>query len=265
LTEAVRAVVSLLPERFRRALRNWRFIRAQRRWERLGLGWTLSSGIEVKIQSSPDWVAFCEIFVLGEYDDAIQKLLDSEEASPLVLDLGANVGYFCLRVLDRWFQGRGPGADIDIIAVEGSPSTFRVLQRRLAQSPVDSRVKRYAGLVGRRAGFNRLQENADHISTSVDNGSSSAIEVPYIDLASILPRGRRIALIKCDIEGSEADFLDCYPDLLARADNVIIEVHSTMCDVGRCHAILQEAGFRHSRHVKSAPGLTVDLFSRAVN
>jgi FkbM family methyltransferase len=138
------------------------------------------------------------------------------------------------------------------------------LRERLAQSLVGSRVRCYPGLVGRRSGINRLEERADHISTSVDGASSCAIEVPYIDLESIVPQDHRIALIKCDIEGSEADFLESYSALLARTDNVVIEVHTMVCEASRCHDILRDAGFVLLHHVKDAPGLTVDLFSRRV-
>jgi hypothetical protein len=56
----------------------------------------------VKVASKGEWWVYNDIFVDGEYDMPIHTAL--EDRSPvrpfIVLDLGANVGYFALRVLD---------------------------------------------------------------------------------------------------------------------------------------------------------------------
>src|SRR5687768_2408116 len=68
----------------------------------LNLRRTLCSGIEIDLQSFADWCVYNDIFVEGEYDSAINDSLKSRTSQNFrVVDLGANVGFFTLRVLDR--------------------------------------------------------------------------------------------------------------------------------------------------------------------
>jgi len=93
---------------------------------------TLRSGITLQVASKGEWWVYNDIFVNGEYDIPILRSL--ETCSPLrpltVLDLGANVGYFMLRVVDLVRQTR-PEQRVDATMVEPSPRVFSELETRM--------------------------------------------------------------------------------------------------------------------------------------
>jgi len=99
-------VVDALPEsaRFQVRERYWRVksrFLYQSIYSRLNLEHTLNSGLTLKVASKGEWWAYNEIFVNGEYDVPTQTALENSSAKPfVVLDLGANVGYFAFRVFD---------------------------------------------------------------------------------------------------------------------------------------------------------------------
>src|SRR6266852_956830 len=83
----------------------------------LNLGWSLKTGVTVKIRSHSDWILFGDIFVDGEYDEAIAKALACVSAQqPLsCLDIGANSGFFIFRAIDLAHRV-GVGVDVRFVA-----------------------------------------------------------------------------------------------------------------------------------------------------
>jgi hypothetical protein len=120
--------VTALVARARRGLSRWL-------WRRHGLTWQLPSGLHARVESLSDWVVYNEIFVDRVYDTAIEQALGSVPPDrPLrVLDLGAHVGYFSLRVAD--LVRLRPGARAAIVMVEAHPDTFEALTARWRVQP----------------------------------------------------------------------------------------------------------------------------------
>src|SRR5215210_4823424 len=100
-------------------------------WNAIRLTSVTTSGLTLRITNASDWHIFNEIFVRGEYDEAISMALDSASNQMQVLDLGANVGFFSLRVLDRVRRQARTDLRVHVVAVEGSPTFSRQLSRRL--------------------------------------------------------------------------------------------------------------------------------------
>src|SRR5215468_7795291 len=100
-------------------------------YEVLDLSCVLTTGIVLKVGSKGEWWIYNDIFVNGEYDSPILKALESSSRPHpfVVLDLGANVGYFGLRVIDL-VQQRDSERLLDITMVEGSRQTYRKLEDR---------------------------------------------------------------------------------------------------------------------------------------
>jgi len=90
-----------------------------------------------------------------------------------------------------------------------------------------------------------------------------AEECEYIDLEKFLPAECPLDLIKCDIEGSELEFLQTYPDLLRRTRNVVIELHPFHCDAQACRDLLVSSGFVQQRIIKSFPTHALEMYCRA--
>jgi FkbM family methyltransferase len=235
-------------------------------WRGRRLGHTLPSGLCVSITSPSDWYVYNEIFVDGEYDEPIDAFVRNSPAGSWALDIGANAGFFTLRLVDAWLRRRGAGEPLKVVCIEGAPATFRVLSRNLAQPALRAVCAPHHGLAGRRSGTASISRSADSGLNSIVDRSASLrrTRVPFVDLTTLVPADTRIRLVKIDIEGAEQLLLDSYRDLLARTDGVVIELHHMLCDTGRCRTSLAEAGLDRNTLLKTFPdACTLELFTRA--
>jgi FkbM family methyltransferase len=248
------------------ALRQWRDAsRHLVAWQGRRLSYKLPSGITIEVSSASDWAVYNEVFVEGEYDVPILKVVENGADNPLIVDLGANVGYFSLRFADLWRRHRGANAPFRVMSVEGCPRTFEQLRDRLQQPSLAGRCVPSFGLAGARTG-----EAA--ISTSVTTGlnsihghrSLSRARVPFIDLETIIPAEGRIALLKCDIEGAECTLLENYGGLFARVERAVFEFHPQWCSVSRCRELLSASGLTSGTPLRTADDCGTELFLREV-
>jgi FkbM family methyltransferase len=226
------------------------------------------------VKSDSDWAVANEIFVHGEYDDAIlQAIRVEQQTGPLrILDLGANVGFFSLRCIHLYLQTKDPRS-LEVFAVEGSTSLFADLERRLSGSSLGNvKLRLRNGLVGLRTG--KAMFHSSWFNSCVNGVSRGdkvsrnpllnryAEECEYIDLEQFLPARCALDLIKCDIEGSELEFLQNYPDLLGRTRNLVIEFHPFHCDALACRNLLDSLGFVRQRVIKSFPTHALEMYCR---
>ena len=231
------------------------------RWSGRELSHTLTCDVRVSIASASDWAVYNEVFVDGEYDRAIQTVVASSVARPLVVDLGANVGYFALRFTDLGSRERG-SETFELISVEGTAHTYAQLERHLDQPAIAGRCVARHGLVGQRTGSARISTSALTGMNSIRTRQSfSREEVPFVDLERLLP-DRPISLLKCDIEGAEEMFCETYPDLLRRVTTLVIELHPQINDENRCRDLLRDAGLVHHRVARRYDEGSVEIFSR---
>lgn len=231
-------------------------------WGLPNLRRTLRSGLELTIASPSDWVLFNDIFVDGEYDPAIDLALELAGTADLtVLDLGANAGYFTLRAADRLFTAAS-GALPRFFLVEPSPPMIGELKRRVLSQPrLAACVTLLHGLVGsQRKGTGVLYESSLHFESSlIGRRGARRREVPYVNLDAALGAGRRVDLLKCDIEGAELELLGAYPELLRRTRVCVIELHPEKCDTSACLRYLEQAGFDQRRILREGDAWTVAL------
>lgn len=256
---AVDALLQRLPFGARQRIRT--FI-----WRYFNLRHPLRNGATIRIRSDSDWFVYNEIFVDGEYDEAIEMALASKgDGQPLVvLDLGANVGFFTARVQDV-LRRRGGGA-LEAVLVEGSPTVFADLQGRLLDLMTDgSNLRAMHGLIGQRSGSARIQEVGfgarNTLFAQHNDEPASYAQVPYIDIEAAVGPGA-IDLLKCDIEGSEESFLSTFPELLSRTRLAVFEMHPPLCDVPRCRQLLGAAGLTAHRELTSDGATSLELFWR---
>lgn len=236
-----------------------------RRRGSLNLEWTLGSGIDLVIHDRSDWTIYNDIFVEGEYDVPITRLLDEapEDGTLQVLDLGANVGLFTLRLVDQVRRRRLDRLQLRMTLVEGDPATCAVLRAALARNGLlDDRVRVVHGLVGQREGVGRITPHATSGMSTVHGGTDLFTKsVPFVDLEALMG-GADLDLVKCDIEGSEQLFLENYPGLLARTRRAVFEFHPQMCDVPKCVDLVRAAGLSHSTTLRAEPTFEVAYFWR---
>jgi FkbM family methyltransferase len=247
------------------ALRQWRDAsRHLVAWQGRRLSYTLPSGITIDVSSASDWAVYNEVFVEGEYDVPIRRVVENAADNPLIVDLGANVGYFSLRFADLWRTHRGADAPFRMISVEGCPRTFAQLRGRLRQLALDGQwVRPSFGLAGARTGEATISTSiATGLNSIHGHRSLSRARVPFIDLETIVPAEDRIALLKCDIEGAECTLLENYPGLFARVDAAVFEFHPQWCSVSRCRELLAASGLTRGTPLRTADDCGTELFLR---
>jgi len=229
-------------------------------WRRLNLCWALPSGVTLEIASPADWEVYNELFVDGEYDRAILRALETgnHENRPItVLDLGSNLGFFCLRVLhlahNHGIGGQAPAFTM----VEGSQRVIDELRRRKAYELLSNHARIVHGVVGDKTGSATFYESDMHLFNSIVDKRGSASTVPYVDLERHLAGGERLDLLKCDIQGAEERFLENYPALLRKASVAIFELHHFLCDTAHCMRLLEAADFHNIVTIRQNQAVSV--------
>jgi FkbM family methyltransferase len=211
------------------------------------LEYRLQSGIRVKISSFADWCIYNDVFVSGEYDSAIQAALcEAREAGSLIVaDIGANVGFFTLRVFDLLSRSSIRIPHVECFLVEASPHLEQRIRDHVSQLQREGvEINLVIGLVGEKVGSAsfefRSSESGNRVVTEPRTGTST---LAYYDLDKLLTRVAKIDLFKCDIEGSEFEVLKNYPHLLKKANVAVFEFHEPRCPAELGIAKTMEAGF----------------------
>jgi FkbM family methyltransferase len=229
-------------------------------------GWTVKSGLKVRVASDSDWVIYNDIFVDGEYDIPIQLALRSAPTDrPLnVLDVGANVGFFTLRFVDLLRRGLGDRLPFRITLVEGSPKIAADLSRRLLdENRLGEGARIVQGLVGERAGAAKFAEYDFHATNSIFfDRTADSVKVNFVDLDKLFDQDEAVDLLKCDIEGAELRFIENYPALLRRTSAAVFELHHDKCDTERCRKLLSAAGLSDQRLLRQETTFSVWHFLR---
>jgi FkbM family methyltransferase len=261
-------IKSTLPPRVTSALKGARSSYRAWRWRMHPLQHILPSGLRVDIKSLSDWAVYNEVFVDGEYDVVIDHVIHQPRTDLWTLDLGANVGMFTLRLMDRWLREDRGGTRQHVVCVEGAPATFRALDKNLDQPPLASVCVRHLGLAGARSGSASISTSAHTgLNSIIDRSAPSLlrVQVPFLDVSTLIPADARIALLKCDIEGAEELFFSNYPDLLRRVDTAVVELHEYLCSRSRCRELLKQAGLERVEILKTYndADCTLEWFTRA--
>jgi FkbM family methyltransferase len=252
-------VRALVPESLKNRLR--KFV-----WMRLNPSWRLNSGLLIRVLNYNDWIIYNDIFVEGEYDTAIDDLLQDSrgwQRPAQVLDLGGNVGFFTLRLAHLFL--RAERTNFRVTMVEGSPATYAELLERLGanKEQLRDRVTTVPGLVGKRTGEGQIGQGVAHGENTILGDASRGVRVSFVDLEKVVATWQRIDLLKCDIEGAEELFLGNYADLLARTDRAVFEFHHDKCDIARCRRLLADAGLDPAKTIREFGHCSVELFLRS--
>lgn len=237
-----------------------------------------ATGLPLLVRNESDWYVFNEVFVKGEYDEALDVALDSARAQSNerihILDLGANVGFFTARALERAVKSGFPISAVDCILLEGSPTVYRELQHRLANlANAQLRIRATNGLAGDRSGSAEIAEvdfyarntlHPEHNSGLTPVGAMPRHQVSYVDIDYLTREWTTISLVKIDVEGSEQRVLETYAEgFLAKSNVVVIELHNKVCDTSRCVDILRSVGLEPRHPLDLSADTVLALFTRA--
>lgn len=213
-----------------------------------------STPVTVRLGSS-DWAVLEEVLLRHIYQSALELELGQP---PTIVDLGANVGMTVRLWGDRWPQA-------NIVAVEPDADNFRILRRNTTALPAE-RLRLVQAAVSSRPGVGSLDRDHDEcayrLTEAADESGGDSIEVldvpTLLELADI--RGD-VDLMKCDIEGAEAQlFADCR-GWIGRVKHLLVEAHAPY-GVAQLENDLTRNGYRFGRLAVEPPQSDVVLLRR---
>ncbi len=151
-------------------------------------------------------------FVLGE--------------KPIIVDLGANLGFFSVTEAKRFPKAR-------IFAYEAHPVNHKYLVRNVAQNAVEGQVVAlHAAVVGEPRETVSIFENDDDVGShslikDKKGMGSASHEVPAITFNDVLrtQRLQHVDLLKMDIEGGEYDIVRHSKETLQKVRYMALEHH----------------------------------------
>ena len=171
-------------------------------------------------------------------EKAIELHLVMHEGETFV-DVGANVGYYSLRIAKEYLS-----KGVTIIAIEAHPGNYKALCRNIelndfkSITAINKAVSDHKGIVTLyervdprnriRSEFYSLSNSFIHESNFVrPEGRSLEIECDTLD--NILG-DQRVDVLKIDIEGAEVSALEGATRILKRLRKIIVEVHGSNFD-----------------------------------
>ena len=168
---------------------------------------------------------------------------------PVVIDVGANAGFFSLFVLSRL-------RDVRVFSYEPMPANFTQLKRNLGLNPGRSARCFQMAVGGQEGTLMLVDESGGQFTTSARvyqqaDGNAATITVPCTTLAGIFQENHieRCDLLKMDCEGAELDILyKCPQEILTRISSMAMEVHGGLKAEQDLEVYLQQKGFSVLRH-----------------
>jgi FkbM family methyltransferase len=162
----------------------------------------------------------------------LELFVEATQPGLVVADCGAYVGLYSV------LAGRRVGAEGKVLAIEPDPRNAQALRANLAANDLSDRVEVIEAAASSRAGTDRLSPSFGQFGSSALGSLAppaapdlQATEIETVRLDDVLG-GRRIDLVKVDVEGAEALVLEGMRETLARSSGAVVFVE--------CHPFLLE-------------------------
>ena len=207
-------------------------------------------------------IAFCGIYEAG----LSRRLLAHARAGGVLLDVGANMGYFSLLWAGAHPQNR-------VIALEASPGPARLLANNLRRNGLEGQVQLVVAAASDAAGTLRFAVGpADQTGwggiTKADGAHGEVIEVAAVTLDELLDEllpATPVQVMKMDVEGAEALVLagsrrllaergietiyyECNRERLGLLGCTPEDIHRPLRDCGYACEPLDRSGFEWMAH-----------------
>jgi FkbM family methyltransferase len=234
-------------------VRNWPlyFAEKHRSWFEPLEFVTRGNPLRFEVASKGLYLVFKEIFLSDFY--SVREFVRALPREPVVIDVGANAGYFGMMLFSRVPSAR-------MFAFEPIEENHRLCAANIARNPsLDGRITlRHAAVTGTPVESVELfaEEAGTSVTASVvagvDPRNTRRVRVKAVALADILREHRltRVDLLKLDCEGSEYPIVYESPRELWKAVRAIaLEVHDLDDDRRNVRALtryLEELGYRCS-------------------
>jgi FkbM family methyltransferase len=199
---------------------------------------------------SSDLAVFTQIFEEGEY-----ACIDGLTDVGLIVDCGANVGYYSAYCLSRF-------ADCEVLAIEPDAGNFAMLERNL--SPYGNRARLVHGGVWSHSVRLAISEGAyrdgrEWTKQVRECRPDDKADFQGMDIATLLEKSghHRISILKIDVEGAEAVIFSAnYQSWIDKVDAIVIELHDDS-HFGNASRIFDSAIQGRGFHVSRCGQITV--------
>jgi FkbM family methyltransferase len=182
-----------------------------------------------------DFLVVSEIFEQGAYRSAetFDRFTDS-----ILIDLGANIG-----LSTRYFASLFPAARI--IVVEPDRANRELLElncRSLIEAKRLTIMEAFVAATDGRAGIDRRNDSWAYRKIEPIHSTDESIEC--VSLTTLLERNRieKIHVLKCDIEGAEAELFDGANAWINKVRYLIVETHAPY-SLAALYGDLRKAGW----------------------
>ena len=218
-----------------------------------------SSGIALKMKDRSQLRLYEQIFVEDVFCmNKVKNLLQKKD--PVIFDIGANCGFFTVRVLDFW-----PNAKI--YAFEPNGKLIQDIISTLELNEIGGKVVCVESAMGESDGKAIFYQNRSPISSSLVRDKVAQrriVKQSYVDVTSLNRYVaehaiREIDLLKIDVEGSERDVLEGATNVLGKVFLLIIEVHPPFATVKEIQDIVKVHGLARAHDLERPGGKGNDL------
>ena len=229
------------------------------------LSHTTSTGMRILIKSEMEWRIYNDVFVDGDYDEVILKLIaKTQQKNYTILDLGFNVGFFTLRLV-HLALAKSNHNNFRIQGIEASEELIKESQQRINSLDLSKdkfKIKLNRGLIGQVDGQGTFYHFKDHGLSSVFRKNGKAETIPFINISHLISDWEQVDLLKCDIEGSEFEFIKNYPDILKKTNLAIFEFHTEFCHYEDCIKLITLSGLIQRQIIRRSSHSCIELFWR---
>jgi FkbM family methyltransferase len=190
------------------------------------------NGLRVALRhGTGDVVTLGEVWHNHDYDPpaAVDATIG---ASPRILDLGGNIGFFALHALCRW-----PGAQV--VSYEPDPVNAAVARRSLAANALQDRWRVVEAAAGDADGTVRFAAGQDALSHVVADGYDGATLT--VAVRDVLAEIAAADLVKIDVEGGEWNIVGDPRFAAAAPRALVLEYHPRGCPQADPHAAIRAA------------------------
>ncbi|MGO4666591.1 FkbM family methyltransferase [Bosea sp. 2RAB26] len=174
----------------------------------------------------------------------------------VVIDVGANIGYFTI-LFARWVGPEGL-----VVAIEPEPANVESLRRRMARHRLNQRVDICEAVASDAIGLAHLAVNASNPADHRMAAVGLPVKSVTLDSLSDTCAGRRVSLIKIDVQGHEAAVLEGSKKILRQQPAIFIELDEVLLNVNGSSAssiVDQLAEYGYDPHTIGKEGLSSPL------
>ncbi|HWA34108.1 MAG TPA: FkbM family methyltransferase [Cyclobacteriaceae bacterium] len=201
------------------------------------------------------YLVFKEIFMTDFY--SVKKWISQLPANPIIVDVGANAGFFDTLLLSQ-------KSDARIYAYEPIEKNVALFSANLSLNPsVKGNVNLFhRAVTGKSVEFVELYKEADSdnsVTASVfpdfETHNLKSVKVRAISLSQIMSENKldHIDFLKLDCEGSEYPIIyDSPPDIWKKINSIFLEVHNLDKEMRNFDALnnfIMAAGYKTSSEI----------------